>query len=188
MMKQIASSNPSREVAQRVAHGLKPPASEKQFKEKTIYININDIGKKGFGHRKLSSVAPTVRNDFNVDNRAAQPQSPQPAARMLAGPGQSPPPFSYGRAMGITGHAEGFQPNTHYNTSKGLYLPKINSNTSQQNQNQARTRLNELQQRIGYASSKQALYMSYSEDQQVDYQTYQNFQQNIKNGAQTAKI
>lgn len=109
-------------------HLKPPPPSVKQFKEKTMYININDLGQKSFGHRKLSSVTTAVHNDFSADNRSAQPQSPQPiTARMLAATGQSPP-FSYGRAMGITGLPEGALQAHDSTLGRALYLPKINSN------------------------------------------------------------
>jgi hypothetical protein len=95
------------------------------------------------------------------------------AARMLAAPGQSPS-FSYGRVMGLTaGHPASDAIQTAQqggNLNRGLYLPKINSHTSQQNQ--AKARMSELQQKMAKLQ-----YLSHSEDQQVDYQqTYHNFQ------------
>lgn len=126
----IASVNQSsREMIGRAGNNLKPPPpSVKQFKEKTMYININDLGQKSFGHRKLSSVTTAMHNDFSADNRSPQPQSPQPiTARMLAATGQSPP-FSYGRAMGITALPEGAALTQESHLSRALYLPKINSN------------------------------------------------------------
>lgn len=136
-------------MTQRAGNNLRPPPAVKQFKEKTICINIQDLGKKTFAHRKLSSVTTALRTDFCMDN-SPQPQSPQPiTARMLAIPGQSPP-FSYGRAMGITGQPE--RDRQPASQGKALYLPKIDSNTSQ---TLAGSRMSDLQQKITYTSTRQ---------------------------------
>jgi hypothetical protein len=66
----VAGLPPRDHLVQRAGSNIKPPATVKQFKEKTICINIQDLEKKSLAHRKLSTGTAALHNYFYKDTNA----------------------------------------------------------------------------------------------------------------------